>query len=180
MVSLGQLNTIQRFREGADLVDLDQNRVRNSEIDSFLQKLRVGHKKIVADELHFASNLVCQEFPSGPIVFRHAVFDRDNRILLAPALPVSNHLIAAQLSLVALFEDVFLAVVKLTRRRIEREQTILAWLVAGFRNRFEKRFATFLTRLQIRGEATLVTDTRRVAFALQNSFELMKNFGADS
>src|SRR6185369_744264 len=110
MVSLGQLDTIQGLRQRADLVDLNQNRIRNSQIDSLLQKLRVGYKEIVSHELNFVSNLVGQEFPSGPIVFSHTVFDRDDRILLRPALPISNHLTAAQFPLVALFEDVFLAV----------------------------------------------------------------------
>src|SRR6185369_16566587 len=160
MISLGELNTIQRFRERADLVDLDQDRICDSEINSLLQKLRIGYEEIVADELHFVSNLIGQEFPSGPIVLPHAVFDRDNRILLAPALPVSNHLAAAQFPFVTLFEDVFLAVVKLTRRRIEREQTVPAWLVAGLHDRFENRFDRFFVRLQIRREATLVTNTR--------------------
>src|SRR6476620_3430605 len=37
-VSLRQFDAIQRFRERADLIDLDQNRIRNPEIDSLLQE----------------------------------------------------------------------------------------------------------------------------------------------
>jgi hypothetical protein len=35
-VSLGQLDAIQRFRKRADLVDLDQDRIRDTEIDPLL------------------------------------------------------------------------------------------------------------------------------------------------
>ncbi len=129
-VSLRQLDAIESFSERADLVNLDQDRISDPELDSLLKKLSVGDKEIVADELHSVAELIRQQLPTVPIVFRHAVFDGDDRILVAPALPVRDHLFAAQFSLIALFEDVFPAVVKLARSRIQREQTIRAGCVS--------------------------------------------------
>jgi hypothetical protein len=37
----------------ADLIDLDQNRVGDAEINSFLKELGIRYKKIVANELNF-------------------------------------------------------------------------------------------------------------------------------
>src|SRR5205085_7513892 len=83
-VSLRELDAVQGLRQRSDLIDLDQDRVCYTQVDPFLQKLRVSNKQIVSDELHFAADLICQEFPTGPIVFGHAIFNRDDRILLAP------------------------------------------------------------------------------------------------
>src|ERR1051325_1828945 len=74
-VSLRELDAVQSFRERADLVDFDQNRISHTQIDSFLQELRVSNEEIVADELYSISEFVSQELPARPIVFRHAVFD---------------------------------------------------------------------------------------------------------
>src|SRR5215216_79331 len=57
-VSLRELDAVQRFRERADLVDFDQNRISHTQVDSFLQKLSVGDEEIVADKLHALANLV--------------------------------------------------------------------------------------------------------------------------
>ena len=50
-VFLGQFDGVECFRECADLVHLHQDRVGNTLVDSLLEEIHVGHKKIVADEL---------------------------------------------------------------------------------------------------------------------------------
>ena len=47
-----QLDRIQGLAERADLVDLDQERIRDAALDAFGENLRVGHEQIVADQLH--------------------------------------------------------------------------------------------------------------------------------
>src|SRR5689334_18992483 len=89
-----QLDTVERFGERADLIDLDEDGVGDAKLDALLQKFRVGDEEIVADELHAAAYLVRQNLPAVPIVFGHAVFNRDDRILLGPALPEGYHLVA--------------------------------------------------------------------------------------
>src|SRR5689334_22181001 len=108
-ISLRELDTVQRLSQCSDLIDLDQVRVSYAQVDPFLQKLRVGYKQIVADELHFAADLIGEKFPTGPVVFRHAVFNRDDWVLLTPTFPIRNHLFTGQFSFVTLFENVFLA-----------------------------------------------------------------------
>src|SRR5258707_14164732 len=123
-VALRQLDTLQSLAQGSNLIDLDQDRIRNRELDSLLQKLCVRDKKIVTDKLNSLADPVSQSFPTVPIVFSHAVFDRDNRILAGPVFPERNHLIARQSATIGFLEDICRAVVKLAGRRIERQQNI--------------------------------------------------------
>src|SRR5687768_11351446 len=80
-VSLRELDAVECFRERADLVDLDQNRVCDAEIDSFLQKLGIGDEEIVANELYTTTEFIRQQSPPVPIVFAHAVFYAKHRTL---------------------------------------------------------------------------------------------------
>jgi hypothetical protein len=50
--ALGHLDRGEGLGQGADLVDLDQDRVGDALPDAFLQDLGVGHEQVVADELH--------------------------------------------------------------------------------------------------------------------------------
>src|SRR5882724_8216953 len=47
-----QFNCVDRFRHAANLVQLDQNRVRDSIVDSARKSLSVGYKKVVANKLN--------------------------------------------------------------------------------------------------------------------------------
>ena len=77
---MGGLDGFERFRQRADLIDLDQDGVGGAFLDAFAQALRVGDEEIVADELDLVA-MGSVDLPAGPIVFRHAVFDRYDRIL---------------------------------------------------------------------------------------------------
>ena len=57
-VELRHFDGVERFREGADLVDLDENRVRDAELDALLEEGRVRDEQVVADELDLAAELV--------------------------------------------------------------------------------------------------------------------------
>src|SRR5256884_574021 len=112
--SARQLDRLNRFGDASDLIQLDKNRVRDSLLDPSRQPLRIRHEKIVAHQLNFllrgfVADALCQRFPAGPIVFRHAVFNRDNRILFCPRRPVRGHFAARAGGLVGLLEDVLAA-----------------------------------------------------------------------
>ena len=47
----GHLDGVDRFGDGADLVELDQNRVGDAFGDAALQALGIGDEEIVADQL---------------------------------------------------------------------------------------------------------------------------------
>jgi hypothetical protein len=75
-----------------------------------LQALGVGDEQIVADELDLGAERVGQQLPAVPIVFGHAVFDGDDRILPDPVGPELHHLLGGALALVGLLEHVLFAV----------------------------------------------------------------------
>src|SRR5688572_28640421 len=81
-VFLRHLYGVERFGERTDLVDLDQDRVADAELDAFRQKLRVSDEEVVANELRGFAELLGEDFPSIPIAFAAAVFDRNDRVFL--------------------------------------------------------------------------------------------------
>src|SRR5690606_355409 len=64
----GQPDRVQGLREGADLVDLDQQRVGHAAVDAVLQPLRVGDEQVVPDQLHLVTDLGGQLLPAVPVV----------------------------------------------------------------------------------------------------------------
>ena len=68
----------KRLGHGADLVQLDQNRIGDALLDAALEDRRVGDEDVVAHELDLVAQRVRQPLPAVPVVFRHAVFDRDD------------------------------------------------------------------------------------------------------
>ena len=48
---------LQRLRQGADLVDLDQHRVGGALVDAAFDPARISHEQIVADQLDAAAQL---------------------------------------------------------------------------------------------------------------------------
>src|SRR5262245_50953795 len=61
---LRHLYAFNSFRERADLIDFDQDRIRDLEIDSFFQEFGISDKKIVADQLNLCAHHFRQTFPS--------------------------------------------------------------------------------------------------------------------
>src|SRR4030095_11939841 len=68
----------ERLGECADLVELDQDRVRDLLLDAFRQQPRIGHEEIVPDELHAIAESLCELLPPAPVAFIESVFDRHN------------------------------------------------------------------------------------------------------
>ena len=51
----------------------------------------IGDEEVVAHQLAAVANGVGEEFPSVPVVFGHAVFYRDDGVLVNPTLPEVDH-----------------------------------------------------------------------------------------
>ena len=92
IILLGEIDRCQSFRERADLVHFYQNRIRHMLGDSFAQEFDVGDKNIVTDELNFVAETRGQLFPTGPVIFRAAIFNRDDRETRAKIGIVLNQL----------------------------------------------------------------------------------------
>ena len=76
-----QFDRCQGFGERPDLVRFDQDRVGDTLVNALREEVGVGHKQIIAYELHLVPKSVGQQFPAVPVALVHAVFDRQDRIL---------------------------------------------------------------------------------------------------
>ena len=78
--ALRHLDRGQRLGQRADLIDLDQDRVRDALADALRQACDIGDEQIVADKLAAPADEVGQNRPAGPVVLGHAVLDGNDRV----------------------------------------------------------------------------------------------------
>src|SRR4030095_15223560 len=69
---------VQRFRNGADLIELHKQRIADVIGDASLQDLRIGDEHIVAHQLYPIAERRRQRLPPFPVALSPPVFDRDN------------------------------------------------------------------------------------------------------
>src|SRR3546814_12210693 len=84
------------FRQGADLVDLDQDRVGDVARDALAENAWVGDEQIIANDLHRVAECTGELCPTVPVVFGHAVFDADDRVLPRPVGKILGELFRTQ------------------------------------------------------------------------------------
>src|SRR5690606_31834650 len=90
-IAVGQIDRVDRFGEGPDLIDLDQDAVGNPFVDAAPQPLDVGYEQIVPYKLALAADLVGEQLPASPIVFAAAILDAANGELVDPARQQFDH-----------------------------------------------------------------------------------------
>ena len=78
---MGEIDGGERLGQRADLIDLDENGVARPFPDAALEPRDIGDEKIVSDKLAFGADLLRQQPPAIPIIFGHAVLDRNDRIV---------------------------------------------------------------------------------------------------
>jgi len=132
-VFLGEFDGVEGLGERTDLVDLDEDRVRHALVDAFLEEFDIRNEEIVADELDAITERFGKFFPTNPVVFGAAVFDRDDRVFFAEAGVVGDEFVSGALRAVGFLEDVGFLVgrVEFAGGTIERDEDIFAELVAG-------------------------------------------------
>ncbi len=81
---LGDPDGFERLGDGADLIELDENGIGHPPLDALLQDTRIGHEQVVAHELQPTTETTAEQHPAVPVVLRHAVLDRHDRITLGP------------------------------------------------------------------------------------------------
>src|ERR1039457_5466310 len=79
-----QFHRIQRFRHRTDLVQLDEDGVSDSFVDSFLQDLGICAEDIVSHQFDLASESNRQIAPAVPVVLTHAILEEYDRVLIYP------------------------------------------------------------------------------------------------
>ncbi|MND32218.1 hypothetical protein D3C80_227860 [compost metagenome] len=180
---------IERFRQRADLVDLDEDGVGNAHLDTVAQAGGIGDEQIVADQLNLGADLVGQDLPAFPVVFGHAVFDRDDRILASEFGQVFSHGSRFQRAAFT-FENVLAILEEFGRGAIEAEEYVFTRLVAGLFDRLDDEVEGFRCTLQTRRKAAFVTNIGVVALCAQfllqdvedfrtNPHGILQRFGAD-
>ena len=104
---LGHLHRLERLGEGADLVTLMRMELATPLSMPFL-KIFVLVTKMSVPGLDLLAQLVGEELPPVPVMFRHGVFHGDDGILVCPVDPEVDHFRGGKLALVRFLEDVFL------------------------------------------------------------------------
>jgi hypothetical protein len=72
---------VERFGDGADLIELDEERVADGIGDAAPQDLGVRDEHVVPDELDAVSERPGQRLPAFPVALREPVLDRDDWVL---------------------------------------------------------------------------------------------------
>ena len=91
-----QLDRLDRLGERADLVQLDQDRVRRVELDGLGDPLGVRDQQIVADQLDPVAEPLAQVLPARPVVLAEAVLERHDGIAVNPVGPQVDELAAVE------------------------------------------------------------------------------------
>src|SRR5579872_4897351 len=97
-VRLRQPHGVDRLGEGADLVHLHEDRVRDAFVYAALEPVRVRHEHVVADELHAPAQQGRLGAPRLPVVLGGAVLDRDDRVAVDDLRPERGQLGARPLA----------------------------------------------------------------------------------
>src|SRR5665647_570109 len=93
MIIPGHLNCFEGLGQCAYLIELDEDGVGYTEINTSFDALRVGNKEIIPDKLNFAAKGIRELFPTAPVLFAHTVFKGNNRIAIGKIHPEIDHLI---------------------------------------------------------------------------------------
>ncbi len=156
----GPLRHIDRGKglaEGANLVDLDEDRIPNALFDPAIQDLDVGDKDVVANELALAADLVGEQLPARPVLLGHAVLDRQDRI---GALKLGEilDLFFNRAPLAFALVDIFPVLEKLRCCAIEPEHHVVAGFETCRVDRLEAEIKRGLRGRQVWREASFVAD----------------------
>ncbi len=155
--ALGHFDGGEGFCQRADLVDLDQDRVGDTLLDAFTQNLGVGDEQIVADQLNLLAQRCGQGGPAFPVVFRHGVFDGDDRVLVAPGCQQVGEVGGRQRQAFG-FQLVFAVFVEFAGGAVEAQGDLGAWLVAGLLDCLDDQLDRFFVIGDRWGKAAFVAN----------------------
>ena len=127
---MGHFDGFKRFRQSPDLVDLNQDGIGDPFLNPVGQTFGVGDEKIVANQLNLLAEFLCQHLPAVPIVFRHAVFNRQDWVFRNQIGEIFG--IASGIQRLALaFQNVLSVLEVLRGGTIKRQHDIVTRLITG-------------------------------------------------
>src|SRR6266699_4523726 len=171
------LDRAQRLRQRTDLVDFDQNRIGATVLDAVGQPRHICDEQIVADQLALFPDQIGQFLPAVHVVFRHAVFDRDDRITRGEIGEIFC-LLRARAGLVLAAIDVSAVLEEFGGGAIQPQHDVGAGLVAGLADRGHDELERSIRRRQVWREAALVADIGVMAGLFQFSAQGVENLRA--
>src|SRR4029453_1436734 len=149
-------NRLERLGQRPDLVDLDQDGVRDAFVDAAPEPVDVRDEEVVADELLARAELLCEPLPRRPVVLGGAVLDRDDGVAGDPPPPVLREVLGGRLAAPDPVDAFF---VQLRHRRVQRDPDPLS--MARPLGRLKDDLDRLLARAEIWSKAALVADRGR-------------------
>ena len=172
----GHLDRVPSLGQGADLVELDEDRVRRLLADGARQALRVRHQQVVTHHLDAATQLRGEGRPARPVVLGQAVLQAHDRVAVRPVAPEGDQLVAREGALLT-GEDVSALAVDLRRRGVERDRDLLARPIARALDRLEDEPDGRLVRAETRRVSALVAHRRGEAALVEKRAERVEGLG---
>jgi hypothetical protein len=174
------LDRLERLRERTDLIQLDEDRVRDVRLDSAREALGAGHEYVVSHELNPITKRCGEPGPTLPIVLGKSIFDGDDRIFVEPFPIELDHSVRVETPCAAFLERVRPVLEHLGGGGVERDRYLAPGSVSRGLDCFDDHAQRLLVVLQIRSEPTFVTNSRGQFPLHQHFLERMKNFGTHS
>src|SRR5579875_2669529 len=174
-----KLDRRKRLGQRPDLVDLDQDRVCDAALDALLQACDVRDEEIIAHQLDAVAEGARELLPSPPIILRHAILDRDDRIATGKLLPVGGKL--GRRERPPLVRKVVRAIApQLACRRIKRYRHLLARLVAGGADSRDQQLERLRVRVEVGRKAALVADAAAKRALAKRAAQRVKDLRSDA
>ena len=120
---LRHLHGVQRLGYRANLVELDKHGIAGVHRDALADEFGIRRVQVIADELRPAAYGISHNAPIIPVVFRDAVFDADNRVIVHPVLVDANQLVGG-----------VVVSAQFGRRHVQRNEALLARAIIGALN----------------------------------------------
>ena len=89
---LGHLHCIQGFREGSDLIYLDEDGIGDFKLNTAAQTFDIGDKQIISHKLDLFSQMFRQVFPAFPVILPEPILNGNNGKFSHQFLVVLCHL----------------------------------------------------------------------------------------
>ena len=121
----------KRFGQRADLVDLDQQGIGATGLDALFKTQRIGDEQIITHQLTAVAQNIGQGFPPLPVVFGHAVLNRNNRVMRHKTGQIGG-VFSGRQDLALALHVVFAIVEIFSGSAIQRQIDFLARFIAGF------------------------------------------------
>ena len=127
---------VNRFGQGANLIDLQQQTISGVRVNSPLNPRGIGAEEVIAQNHHIRAQALVEQSPAAPVRLIKPVFHADYRIAPRPIGDLLDHLLAVQRRAINVIAPV---AVKLRGGDIDCQGDILSGMVTGALNRRDCR-----------------------------------------